>query len=241
MGNTNKQGIIAYELYNNVYLNITNRCTAECVFCRKRDLDILKSYNLHSSESIASATAEPFMPLDEVTFGYNIRLSNEPVYGRDLHLSKEPNTEEVINELGGYDLSKYNEVVFTGLGEPMIRFNEVLEITKWLTRKGIPVRIDTIGHAKLLYPERNVAKELADSGMKKVSISLNAHDEETYNKICRPKLKNSYSSMFEFAYDIIKAGMGLRFTIMNLPDVDINKCCQIAWKYNATFEVRTLF
>ena len=243
MENINKQGIIAYELYNNVYLNITNRCTAECVFCRKRDSDILKSYNLHCSESIAnvSVTAEPLMPLDEVTFGYNIRLSNEPVYGRDLHLSKEPNTEEVINELGDYDLSKYNEVVFTGLGEPMIRFNEVLEITKWLTRKGIQVRIDTIGHAKLLFPERNVAKELADSGMKKVSISLNAHDEETYNKICRPKLKNSYGSMFEFAHDIIKAGMGLRFTIVNLPDVDINKCRQIAWKYNATFEVRTLF
>ena len=89
----NKQGIIAYELYDNVYLNITNRCTAECVFCRKRDSNILKSYNLHCSESIASVTAEPLMPLDEVTFGYNIRLSNEPVYGRDLYLSIEPNTE----------------------------------------------------------------------------------------------------------------------------------------------------
>jgi MoaA/NifB/PqqE/SkfB family radical SAM enzyme len=92
-----------------------------------------------------------------------------------------------------------------------------------------------------LYPERNVAKELADSGMKKVSISLNAHDEETYNQLCRPKFKNSYDSRFKFAQDIIEAGMGLRFTIVDLPIVDINKCRQIAWQYNANFEVRPFF
>ena len=236
-----KQGIIVYELCNNIYLNITNRCTAECVFCRKRDSNFLKIFNHHHYESTANVfpvTAEPLMPLDDVVFGYDIRLSNEPVYGRDLRLSKEPSTEEILKELESCDIPKYNEVVFTGLGEPIICLDKVLEVTKWLTRKGISVRLDTIGHAKLLYPERNVAKELADSGMKKVSISLNAHDEETYNLVCRPKFKNSYGSRFEFANDVIKEGMGLRFTIADLPIVDINKCRQIAWQYNANFKVR---
>lgn len=231
--------ILAYELYGNLYLNITNRCTAECIFCKKRDSNILNSY-LHSENNVKvlPVMAEELMPLDEIIFGYN---SNEPVYGRDLRLSKEPGMEEILNKLKSYDLSNYNEVVFTGLGEPLIRFEEVLKITKWLTCRGISVRLDTIGHAKLLYPERNVAKELACSGMKKVSISLNAHNEETYNQLCRPKFKNAYPMMLEFAREITKAGVGLRFTIMDLPIVDTEKCRKIARQYGADFMVRRFF
>ena len=195
-----RKDIIIYEAHGNLYLNITNRCTAECVFCIKRHSD--------------------------------------GVYGYNLRLSKEPALSEIINELSMSDLSKYNEVVFTGLGEPLARLNEVLEITKWLTTRGMKTRLDTIGHAKLLYPDRKVARELADAGMKIVSISLNAHDEDTYNQLCDPKFKNSYKKMLEFARDVSKAGMELRFTVVNLPVVDIGKCKEIAKDYCADFKVR---
>ncbi len=191
---------ILYEAHGNLYLNITNRCTAECVFCIKRYSDGV--------------------------YGYNLRLSNEPALS------------DIIKELSSVELSKYREVVFTGLGEPLVRLDDVLEITRWFAARGMPVRLDTIGHAKILYPERKVAQELADAGMKIVSVSLNAHDEETYNRLCIPKSRNAYSSMLEFARDVSKAGMELRFTIVNLPAVDIPKCREIAKEYWADFKIR---
>ncbi|MFH0905055.1 MAG: metallo cofactor biosynthesis protein, partial [Methanobacteriota archaeon] len=100
------------------------------------------------------------------------------------------------------------------------------------------VRLDTIGHAKLLYPERKVAQELADAGMNIVSVSLNAHDEETYNSLCVPKSRNAYSKMLEFAREVSKSGIELRFTVVNLPAVDIPKCREIAKEYCADFKVR---
>lgn len=191
---------ILYEAHGNLYLNITNKCTAECVFCIKRYSD--------------------------------------GVYGYNLRLSREPALSEIIQELSNVELSKYKEVVFTGLGEPLVRLDDVLEITKWLAARGMPVRLDTIGHAKLLYPERKVAQELADAGMKIVSVSLNAHDEETYNRLCAPKSRNAYSRMLEFARDVSKAGIELRFTVVNLPAVDITKCREMAKEYCADFKIR---
>jgi cyclic pyranopterin phosphate synthase len=272
-----KKEIIAYELCGNVYLNITNRCTSECIFCRRRDsytsqnkiagidqekmrpeLEIgdinsrtlsdetlldnfQQSFRCSESSDDVASTIEQLEPLDEIIFGNNLRLPNEPVYARDLRLSKEPSIKDILNELEGHNLSKYQEVVFTGLGEPLLRFDEVLKITEWLTNKGISVRLDTNGHGKLLYPDRKVAEELACSGMKSVSISLNAHDENTYSKICRPMLENSYNSIFEFASDVNRTGMKLRFTCVNLPDVDIRTFRQIAKKFNAIVDVRALF
>jgi len=196
----NANDTIIYEAHGNLYLNITNRCTAECVFCVKRYSDGV--------------------------YGYNLRLSGEP------------ELSEIIKVLSETDLSQYREVVFTGFGEPLVRLDDVLKITKWLTDKGIPVRLDTIGHASLMYPGRNVAQELADSGMKAVSISLNAHSAEMYNQLCSPKFKNAYEKMLGFARDISNTGMKLRLTVVDLPSVDIEKCRKIAKEYSAEFKVR---
>jgi GTP 3',8-cyclase len=195
-----KKDTIIYEAHGNLYLNITNRCTADCIFCLKRYSD--------------------------------------GVYGYNLRLLKEPTLPEIIKQLSEHELSQYKEVVFTGFGEPLVRLDDVLGITKWLTARGIRVRLDTSGHAKLFYPDRNVAQEIAESGMKIVSLSLNAQDADTYNHLCDPKYIKAYEKMLEFAEDISKSGMKLRFTVVNLPIVNIDKCKQIAAKYGADFKVR---
>lgn len=197
--NNNKDTIV-YEAHGNLYLNITNRCTADCIFCLKRYSD--------------------------------------GIYGYNLRLLKEPSLSEIIKQLSEHDLSKYEEVVFTGFGEPLVRLDDVLEITKWLTTRGISVRLDTSGHAKLLYPDRNVAEELAESGMKVISLSLNAQDANTYNQLCDPRYIKAYDKMLEFAKDISSSGIELRFTVVDLPIVDIEKCKKIADKYCARFKVR---
>lgn len=195
-----KKDTIIYEAHGNLYLNITNRCTADCIFCLKRYSD--------------------------------------GVYGYNLRLLKEPTLPEIIKQLSEHELSKYKEVVFTGFGEPLVRLDDVIEITKWLTARGIRVRLDTSGHAKLLYPDRNVAQEIAESGMKVVSLSLNAQNADTYNHLCDPKYIKAYDKMLEFAKDISNSGMTLRFTVVNLPIVNIEKCKQIAGEYSADFKVR---
>ncbi len=196
----NRKDNVIYAAHGNLYLNITNRCTAECVFCIKRYSD--------------------------------------GVYGYNLRLSKEPTLSEILKELSQNKLSQYKEVVFTGLGEPLVRLDDVIEITKWLRSRGIKIRLDTIGHARLLYPDRDVGEELARAGMSVVSISLNAHDEDTYNQLCNPKFKNAYEKMLEFAREVSESGMELRFTVVNLPVVDIEKCREIAREYCADFKVR---
>jgi TatD family-associated radical SAM protein len=196
----NANDTIIYEAHGNLYLNITNRCTADCIFCIKRYSD--------------------------------------GVYGYNLRLSREPGLSTIIKVLSVPDLSKYREVVFTGLGEPLVRLDDVIEVTKWLTTRGMLVRLDTSGHAKVMYPGRNVAQELSDSGMKVVSISLNAHNAETYNQLCNPKSRDAYEKMLVFARDVSNAGMDLRFTVVGLPSVDIEKCQDIAKEYCADFKVR---
>jgi cyclic pyranopterin phosphate synthase len=199
--NKEDPGTICYPAHGNLYLNITNRCTCNCIFC-------IKNYA-------------------------------NGVYGYNLILSKEPEVAEVIEELGRHDLSGYDEVVFTGLGEPLSRLDDVLKIIRWLKVRDVSVRIDTIGHAKLQYPNRNVARELKKAGVDEVSVSLNTDDKATYDRLVRPRrYKNAYESMKDFSRDLVKEGINVRFTVLDLPPVDIEKCRQIAEGIGASFKVR---
>lgn len=192
--------IIYYEAYGNLYLNITNRCSANCVFC--------------------------------------IRDFSDGVYGYNLRLSHEPTVNEIISELKSIELSKYKEVVFTGFGEPTIRLNEMLEVTRYLNERNIVVRLDTNGHAELIHPDRNVISELKEAGLSAVSVSLNAESEELYNELCRPIHDNSYQAMLDFTKEARDAGMQTRMTVVGVPEIDIEKCERIAQDLGADFHVR---
>jgi TatD family-associated radical SAM protein len=191
---------ITYEEYGNLYLNITNRCTARCEFC--------------------------------------IKFYTDGVYGYNLRLSKEPAVDEIITALQQHNLSQYNEVVFAGFGEPLTRLDDVLTIIKWLKQYKIFVRIDTIGHVMLYYPKRDVAAELKASGLNAVSISLNAHDWNTYNQLCHPSKPEAYQSVLKFARQLQRAGIKTRLTVVKLPVIDVKKCQKIAEELGADFKIR---
>ncbi|AKB50596.1 radical SAM domain protein [Methanosarcina barkeri str. Wiesmoor] len=193
---------IYYEAHKNLYINLTNRCSADCVFC--------------------------------------IRNFADGVYGYDLRLSREPTTEEVIGALEGLDLSKYREIVFTGLGEPTIRLDVVLAVTRWLKSRNIRVRLDTNGQAALINPGRDVVSELKTAGLDSVSVSLNAESEEKYNKLCRPIHKNAYSAVLDFVKKAKKAGISTRVTVVNIPEIDLEKCRKLAEELDSSFHIRTL-
>lgn len=199
-GNVDNVGTLCYEAHGNLYLNITNRCSASCVFC--------------------------------------IRDVSDGVYGYDLRLKKEPSVEDILNKLESIDLSKYREVVFTGFGEATLRFDVLLEVTRWLKERDVKVRLDTNGHAQLLYPERNVVAELKEAGLDEVSVSLNAESESKYNELCRPAFEGSYNAMLDFTRDAIAAGILTRMTVVGFNDIDVKKCEKIALDIGAVFHVR---
>lgn len=191
---------ISYEAHGNLYLNITNRCSGDCVFC--------------------------------------IRNFADGVYGYNLILSKDPSEEEIIAELESKDLLKYNEVVFTGFGEPTCRYDIVLRVTGWLHERGVRSRLDTNGHAALLQPGRDVVAELKAAGLDAVSVSLNAESEDRYNELCRPAFADAYQAMLDFAGNSVKAGIRTRMTVVGHTGVDIEKCRKIASEIGASFKVR---
>ena len=191
---------ISYEAFGNLYLNITNQCSASCVFC--------------------------------------IRHFSNGVYGYNLRLSREPSEGEIIRELESLNLTQYKEVVFTGFGEPTCRFDILLRLTEWLQKKGMHVRLDTNGHASLMYPGRDVAEELKTAGLDAVSVSLNAESEEKYNRFCKPVFEGSYGALLDFTKKAVTAGIRTRMTVVWQPDINISECERIASGLGASFKVR---
>jgi len=167
------------------------------------------------------------------------RRFKDGIDGFNLKLHREPTPDEVIEELREVIKKKYwREVVFCGFGEPLERLDCVLEVTGWVKRhSGRVVRVDTNGQGCLLNRGRDVVKQLKKAGVDKVSVSLNAHDEETYDRVCRPEFKNA----FEEVLDFIKKARGeleTEITTVTIAEVDIPKVEEIARKMGVRFRVR---
>jgi TatD family-associated radical SAM protein len=194
---------IVYWLEDNLYLNITNRCSNNCYFC--------------------------------------LRNFRDGVEGFNLKLEKEPTTSEIISELEKVlNRKNWREIVFCGFGEPLERLDCILEVSKWIKRhygKIVTLRVDTNGQAFLLNKGRNVIEELKKAGVDKVSVSLNAHDKETYNQVCRPAFENAFESVLDF---IRKARelLEVEVTAVRIPEVDITKVGEIAKELDVKFRVR---
>jgi TatD family-associated radical SAM protein len=145
------------------------------------------------------------------------------VGGFNLRLKQEPSIEEIISELKDViNKRNWEEVVFCGFGEPMMRLDVILDVTKSIKKNyNKTIRIDTNGQAYLLNPGRDVVKELKDAGVDKLSISLNAPDKKTYDEICRPKIENAYESVLEFIKKA-KDKFDLEVTAVRVPELDID-------------------
>src|SRR4030042_1890957 len=117
------------------------------------------------------------------------------VAGNDLRLSGEPDADQLIAAAG--DPGAFHEIVFCGLGEPTLRLYTVLEAGAELRQRGARVRLNTDGLANLIYG-RDVTPDLEDS-IDAISISLNAQNEDIYNRHCRPPLPGAFKAVLDFA------------------------------------------
>lgn len=194
---------ITYEGRNSIYVNITNRCPCDCVFCLR-----------HNKDHVFNADS--------------------------LWLEREPSVKEICDSIDAWDLTKYDEVVFCGYGEPTERLDDLLKVASYIKSKGkTKIRINTNGLTDLICGEKTAhkLKGLIDT----ISISLNATNREDYFKTVRPKFGiDSYDAMLSFAKDCTKY---VPEVIMTIVDVVTSKeeqaaCQKICESIGATLRVR---
>lgn len=194
--------ILVYELDKKIYINLTNRCTNECIFCLRQDKD--------------------------------------DVCGQELWLDSEDFTsEDVIEQLKKFNLS--SEVIFCGYGEPMLKFEVLRQVAKYIkeTYPKIKIRVNTNGHANFIY-KKNVVPELVGL-VDEFSVSLNASNSEEYDELSQPKFENAYEEVKKFIKCSADAGI---VTVASIVDgykgrrLDVEKCRDIAESLGAKLRVR---
>ena len=194
--------ILVYELDKKIYINLTNRCTNECIFCLRQDKD--------------------------------------DVCGQELWLDSEDFTsEDVIEQLKKFNLS--SEVIFCGYGEPMLKFEVLRQVAKYIkeTYPEIKIRVNTNGHANFIY-KKNVVPELVGL-VDEFSVSLNASNSEEYDELSQPKFENAYEEVKKFIKCSADAGIETVASIVdgyNGRRLDVEKCREIAESLGAKLRVR---
>lgn len=162
------------------------------------------------------------------------RERNFMVKGYWVWVSRDPSVEEIIKEIG--NPKKYEEVVFCGYGEPTLRFSALKEIAKWVKEKGGRVRVDTNGLMFTFLP-REKLKEL--KGLVDVwSVSLNAPDKETYDRVCRSAQANAFEMVIDFIKEALKEGFEVVATAVDYDGVDMEKTEELAKSLGAKFRGR---
>jgi TatD DNase family protein len=158
------------------------------------------------------------------------------VKGHQLCLEREPTASEVIAAIG--DPSRFEEVVFCGYGEPLLRLDLVREVAAWLKARCATVRINTDGQANLVHG-RNILPQLA--GLVDVlSVSLNAPDAATYQRICQSAHGEAgYAAILDFLREAPRYIPVVVATAVTLPGIDIAACRRVAAELGVTFRERT--
>ena len=172
-----------------------------------------------------------------------IRNEGAGVYGSDsLWLDREPTAKEVLDDLGKYDFSKYNEVVFCGYGEPTIRIEELCEVARGIKAMcSLPIRINTNGPGNLIHG-RDITP-MFEGIVDIVSISMNTADAESYAEVCKPAYgEAAYQAVLDFGLCASTHGPEVIFSVVRttIPDEDIEKCRVLAEKYGGKLRVREL-
>lgn len=166
--------------------------------------------------------------------GSNLWLENENVSAKDVIEQIEANKEKIAIE---------NEIVFCGYGEPLTRFELVKEISQYIkkTMPDVKIRINTNGHGNFLN-KKNIVPELSKL-IDSISISLNAQNEEEYNKISAPKINGAYNEMINFAKECVNAGVDTTLSVVTnfkpeLYNINVSECEKIAKNLGAKFRNR---
>ncbi len=155
--------------------------------------------------------------------------------GHDLQLSREPEAEEYVRALAGFE--DFKELVFCGFGEPTMRLEALKEIARAAKARGMAVRLDTNGLGSLINA-RNIVPELLGL-VDEIWVSLNAPDARVYQRLTRSEYgESAYGSVVEFARKAMTAGIRVTASAVNCPGIDVQACLKAAKRLGLEFRSR---
>ncbi|TFF84013.1 radical SAM protein [Candidatus Thorarchaeota archaeon] len=168
-----------------------------------------------------------------------VRNFSDGVYGFGLRMSEDPSPDELEAAVLEKAAEGFREVAIVGFGEPLLNLDGVLRVLRVVKKRlELPTRMNSNGQGLLLYPDRDVPRELAKAGLDEIQVSLNAPDAETYAKLCRPEFgAQTFASVIDFVKRCSKL-METKISVVELPGLDIEACRQIADRLGVGFRVR---
>ena len=203
--------ILVYLLDGKIYINLTNRCTNDCIFCLRKDKD------------------------DVV--GQTLWLDNENSTADDVIKQFELKRNELLTT---HNLP-FKEVIFCGYGEPMLKFDVMKQVAKYIKDKypETKIRVNTNGHANYVY-KKNVVPECKGL-IDEFSVSLNGSTKEEYDELSQPKFDEAYDEMKKFIKACSDEGISIVASVVEGykgRHLDLEKCEEIAKSLGAKFRVR---
>ena len=171
-----------------------------------------------------------------------IRNNGDGAYGSDsLWLSREPSVSEVLEAVASCDIEKYREIVFCGYGEPSYRLLEAREIALKIKEEypQAKIRMNTNGQSDLILAMDTAP--LYEGAFDSVSISLNASNEERYQKICHSEFgAGAFLSIVDFAKRLRSFVPRVSFSVVKetLSAKELSECYEISEKTGVALRVR---
>lgn len=203
MSERKKAQTIIYEVHDNLYVNLTNRCPCNCTFCLRQTRD-----HMEESES--------------------------------LWLEHEPSIEELKEAFQKSDMSKYEEVVFCGFGEPTERLQILLEAAEFVKREyGKMIRVNTNGLSDLI--NGTDTAPMFQGIVDTVSVSLNTPHAKRYLELTGSRFGiRSFEAVLAFAENVTKY---VDTVIMTTVDTTLSReeeeeCRMICEKLGVTYRIR---
>lgn len=159
---------------------------------------------------------------------------------KSLWLEREPSVEEVIAEFAKFDMSRFNEVVFCGFGEPTEAFEVLKKVAAFVKETyHMLIRLNTNGLGNLVNG-RDITPEM-EGLIDTVSISLNTPNADRYHELVRSKFGDkSFDAMLDFARSSTKYVSNV---VMTTVDTTITKeeeeeCRRICDSIGAKYRIR---
>ena len=169
-----------------------------------------------------------------------VRTQADGYYSDDLWLTREPTVDEILDDLGKRDLTRYDSLVFCGYGEPTERLDDMLSVCRAVRRDhGIPLRVNTNGQSDLIHGCRTAPR--FEGLLDVVSISLNAPTAAGYQAICRSVYgEEAFDAILRFASDVKRFVPSVVFSVVRgtIPDGELESCRRIADSVGVPLRIR---
>lgn len=194
-----------------LYINLTNACTNDCVFCLRSQKDDVCGAEMWHDDKYT---------LEDIINQFENYSSNATTL----------NSAQMVKN-----------VVFCGYGEPFLKKDMMKSFAQYLRKNypNIKIRVNTNGHANAIY-KYNVAEEFKNL-LDEASVSLNSDNAEQYNEICNPKIENAYDEVKKFIKACVDAGIKVSASIVTGFDereINVENCEKIAHSLGAKFRNR---